>query len=222
LILQFFNICFIFPLICAVGIYVNHSTRLLAMFGARSLFHVDAGFFFHFLRTQGAMAFILTELVGPGLVSPDLANGAFDLKGSFYVAWIEISGGGGNTERGLESGDAGNAVYFTRLDLNAQGAIVPLGHDVQAPVHAIGEVDVGMTGGTVENLVAGRAPPPGGVARRVVRPDVGLRLHDGAAARPPGRDTHQPMAEQLRGHGLGSWLVERPGQRSTGASPASE
>jgi ABC-2 type transport system permease protein len=79
LVTAFFNICFLFPLICAVGIYVNHSTRLLAMFGARSLFDVDAGFFFHFLRVQGSLAFILTTLVGPGLVSPDLANSALPL-----------------------------------------------------------------------------------------------------------------------------------------------
>ena len=75
----FFVICFFFPLLCAVGIYVNHSARLLAMFGVRSLFAVDAGFFFHFLNTQGVMAFILTALVGPGLISPDLANSALPL-----------------------------------------------------------------------------------------------------------------------------------------------
>lgn len=79
LLTAFFVTCFLFPLICAVGIYINHSTRLLAMLGARSLFDVDAGFFFHFLRAQGAMAFILTALVGPGLVSPDLANSALPL-----------------------------------------------------------------------------------------------------------------------------------------------
>jgi ABC-2 type transport system permease protein len=76
---MFFVICFFFPLLCAVGIYVNHSARLMAMFGARSLFNVDAGFFFEFLRVQGSMAFILTALVGPGLVSPDLANSALPL-----------------------------------------------------------------------------------------------------------------------------------------------
>ncbi len=79
LLTAFFVTCFFFPLICAVGIYINHSTRLLAMLGARSHFDVDAGFFFHFLRAQGSMAFILTALVGPGLVSPDLANSALPL-----------------------------------------------------------------------------------------------------------------------------------------------
>jgi len=79
LLTSFFYACFIFPLTCAAGIYVNHSTRLLVMFGVRSLFDVDAGFFFQFLRVQGSLAFILTALVGPGLVSPDLANNALPL-----------------------------------------------------------------------------------------------------------------------------------------------
>jgi ABC-2 type transport system permease protein len=79
LLTSFFVACFIFPLSCAVVIYVNHNLRLLAMFGVRALFDVDASFFFHFLRVQGSLAFILTALVGPGLVSPDLANNALPL-----------------------------------------------------------------------------------------------------------------------------------------------
>ncbi len=75
----FFVICFFFPLICAVGIYVSHNASLLAIFGVRRLFDVDAGFFLYFLTTQKTMAFILTALVGPGLVSPDLANSALPL-----------------------------------------------------------------------------------------------------------------------------------------------
>jgi len=79
LLTSFFVACFIFPLSCAVLIYVNHNTRLLSMFGIRSLLNIDAGFFFHFLRVQGSLGFILTALVGPGLVSPDLANNALPL-----------------------------------------------------------------------------------------------------------------------------------------------
>jgi ABC-2 type transport system permease protein len=75
----FFATCFFLPSLYAVGIYVNHSMRLLAMAGERSLFDVDAGFFYHFLNAQGTMAFILTALAGPSLVSPDLANNALPL-----------------------------------------------------------------------------------------------------------------------------------------------
>jgi hypothetical protein len=62
----------------------------------------------------------------------DLARGVFDTAGSFYVAWHEESGSGGSTGQGVESGDPGNAVYFTRIDLAAGGGLKPLGHDVKA------------------------------------------------------------------------------------------
>jgi ABC-2 type transport system permease protein len=75
----FFVLCFFFPLGCALALYINHSQRLLAFFHASSLFAVDPSFFFHFLGVQGLLAFILTALVGPGLVSPDLVNNALPL-----------------------------------------------------------------------------------------------------------------------------------------------
>jgi ABC-2 type transport system permease protein len=40
---------------------------------------VDELFFSYGLRVQGALAFLLTALIGPGLVSPDLANNALPL-----------------------------------------------------------------------------------------------------------------------------------------------
>jgi hypothetical protein len=62
----------------------------------------------------------------------DLAIGTFDAAGSFYVAWLEATGSGGSTGQGLESGDTGNAIYFTRIDRASGGGLAPLGHDVQA------------------------------------------------------------------------------------------
>jgi len=77
--IAFFVLCFFYPLGCALALYINHNQRLLAMFGTSSFFAVDAKFFFHFQNVQGTLAFILTALVGPGLVSPDLANHALPL-----------------------------------------------------------------------------------------------------------------------------------------------
>lgn len=62
----------------------------------------------------------------------DLANGAFDDTGSFYVAWVEMAGSGGSTGQGLESGDPGNAVYAARFDLTGTGGAARAGPDVQA------------------------------------------------------------------------------------------
>ena len=75
----FFVLCFFYPLGCALALYINHNPRLLAMFETSSFFAVDGRFFFHFANVQGVMAFILTALVGPGLVSPDLTNHALPL-----------------------------------------------------------------------------------------------------------------------------------------------
>jgi ABC-2 type transport system permease protein len=72
----YFVLCFFYPLGCALALYMNHNQRLLALFHMSSFFAVDAKFFFHFLSVQSPLAFILTALVGPGLVSPDLANNA--------------------------------------------------------------------------------------------------------------------------------------------------
>ena len=78
-IVAYFAICFFYPLGCALALYMNHNQRLLAIFNLSSFFDVDATFFYHFMNVQGVMAFILTALVGPGLVSPDLANNALPL-----------------------------------------------------------------------------------------------------------------------------------------------
>ena len=76
---SYFALCFSYPLGCALALYANCNQRLLALFHASSFFDVDAGFFFHFLAVQGFLAFILTAFVGPGLISPDLANNALPL-----------------------------------------------------------------------------------------------------------------------------------------------
>jgi ABC-2 type transport system permease protein len=79
LLTAFFVICFFYPLGCAIAIYVNSNLRMLSLFSIHSLIDVDGHFFFTFLNVQLAMAFILTAFVGPGLISPDLANNALPL-----------------------------------------------------------------------------------------------------------------------------------------------
>ncbi len=78
---SFFVLCFVFPLLCLLGIYANeHLGSLSLLIGkAPSFLTVDGNFFYTFLNIQGAMAFLLTAFIGPGLVSPDLANGALPL-----------------------------------------------------------------------------------------------------------------------------------------------
>jgi ABC-2 type transport system permease protein len=79
LLTAYFVCCFFYPLGCAVAIYLNHNLSLLGLLNIRQALAIDAGFFLSFLGVQSGFAFILTAIVGPGLVSPDLANNALPL-----------------------------------------------------------------------------------------------------------------------------------------------
>ena len=73
--------CFFPPLILTLLAYLNHNTTLLLFLRQRkgTIFTVDGQFFLIFLQIQGAFAYVLTAFLGPGLVAPDLANGALPL-----------------------------------------------------------------------------------------------------------------------------------------------
>ena len=76
----FFVLCFFFPLLCLIGIYLAHNLSFLERYsGSSQLLTIDNKFFFVFITVQGVLAFMLTAFTGPGLISPDLANGALPL-----------------------------------------------------------------------------------------------------------------------------------------------
>lgn len=77
----FFIVCFIYPLISAILVYLHHNVNALAMLqiNVRELLPIDASFFSTFLEVQGIFAFLLTVLVAPPLISRDLANNALPL-----------------------------------------------------------------------------------------------------------------------------------------------
>ncbi|HVN20942.1 MAG TPA: ABC transporter permease [Dongiaceae bacterium] len=76
----FFVLCFFWPIICLMMIYLAHSASFLAKLGLPpELITIDNNFFLHFLSFQGVLAFLMTAFAGPGLISPDLANGALPL-----------------------------------------------------------------------------------------------------------------------------------------------
>ncbi len=75
-----FVVCFFYPLACLLMIYLAHSASFLQQLGLPAgVLTIDNKFFFHFISVQGGLAFILTAFAGPGLISPDLANGALPL-----------------------------------------------------------------------------------------------------------------------------------------------
>ena len=78
----FFIASFIYPLICALIIYVQHNASalgLLGVQGARGLISINVTFFMSLLGWQSMLALFLAAFIGPGLVSPDLANNALSL-----------------------------------------------------------------------------------------------------------------------------------------------
>jgi ABC-2 type transport system permease protein len=75
-----FVICFFYPLLCLLLVYLAHNLSFLQSLGAGSqIVKIDNKFFLLFMQVQGVLAFVLTAFAGPGLISPDLANGALAL-----------------------------------------------------------------------------------------------------------------------------------------------
>ena len=75
-----FVVCFFYPLACLLLIYLAHSASFLQQLGVPAgVLSIDNKFFFNFITVQGVFAFLLTAFAGPGLISPDLANGALPL-----------------------------------------------------------------------------------------------------------------------------------------------
>ncbi|HEX7178007.1 MAG TPA: hypothetical protein VF240_22300 [Pyrinomonadaceae bacterium] len=76
-----FCLCFIYPLVAAILIYLHHNSNAIALLqiDLRELLPINASFFQYFVEVQCWFAFILTVLVGPVLVSRDLANNGLPL-----------------------------------------------------------------------------------------------------------------------------------------------
>jgi ABC-2 type transport system permease protein len=74
-----FVLCFFYPLACVLIIYLSHRLTLPESLGSGPFVKIDNEFFLYFMTVQGALAFVLTAFTGPGLISPDLANGALPL-----------------------------------------------------------------------------------------------------------------------------------------------
>lgn len=75
-----FVVCFFYPIACLLMIYMAHNLSFLHLMGVpEGAFSIDNKFFFAFMSVQGVFAFLLTAFAGPGLISPDLSNGALPL-----------------------------------------------------------------------------------------------------------------------------------------------
>ncbi len=79
-----FALCYVCPLVYVALIYLRHNAGALMAFDttasqiARDL-PIGGGFFYAFVNIQTSLAFLLTVIIGPVLISRDLANNALPL-----------------------------------------------------------------------------------------------------------------------------------------------
>ena len=91
LVTTIFILCFIYPLIATILVYLHHNVNAIAMLQINvvELLPIDASFFRTFLEIQGSFSFILTVLVAPPLISRDLSNNALPLYLSRPLSRVE-------------------------------------------------------------------------------------------------------------------------------------
>jgi ABC-2 type transport system permease protein len=79
--LMFLATCALYPVGGAGFIYIAHNLSFLQALnvGGGQFLEVNEKFFVYFCNFQGALAYLLTAIVGPSLVSPDLTNNAMPL-----------------------------------------------------------------------------------------------------------------------------------------------
>src|ERR1041385_5476941 len=78
----FFIASFIYPLVSALIIYVRHNASALTLLGAQGadrFISINVVFFMSLLGWQSIVALFLAAFIGPGQISPDLANDALAL-----------------------------------------------------------------------------------------------------------------------------------------------
>lgn len=76
-----FVVCFVPPLVFATIIYLHHNAAALAIFGisGADIIPINGMFFSVFTGIQTSLAFIFTVIIGPVLISRDLANNGLPL-----------------------------------------------------------------------------------------------------------------------------------------------
>jgi ABC-2 type transport system permease protein len=78
----FMLVSLIDPLVCALLIYTRHNASILKLINveaASKIISINVTFFMSLLGWQSMLALFLAAFVGPGLVSPDLANNGLAL-----------------------------------------------------------------------------------------------------------------------------------------------
>jgi len=104
LLLGFYIVGFLFPLVDLIVLYLSHNPTFLARLRVTHFFAINRYYFFTFVHYQCFVAFLFTAFAAPGLIAPDLANGGLALYlarpfsraeyllGKIAVLWVLLSG----------------------------------------------------------------------------------------------------------------------------------
>ncbi len=95
LLVAFYVLCFVPLVVAASLIYLQYSAEALASMRIRALavVQIDAVFFGGLFRIQTFLAFLLVTFIGPGLITPDVANNALPLYLSKPLSRMEYVAG---------------------------------------------------------------------------------------------------------------------------------
>jgi len=76
-----YALCFVMPLVITILIYLHHNVTALAVFqmNAAGLIPINGNFFQIFIGAQSGLAFLMTVIIGPVLISRDLSNNGLPL-----------------------------------------------------------------------------------------------------------------------------------------------
>ncbi|NBO65258.1 MAG: hypothetical protein EBU88_10525, partial [Acidobacteria bacterium] len=76
-----YALCFVMPLVFTILIYLHHNVTALAVFqmNAAGLIPINGNFFQIFIGAQSGLAFLMTVIIGPVLISRDLSNNGLPL-----------------------------------------------------------------------------------------------------------------------------------------------
>ena len=77
----YFALCFVYPVIASIIIYLHHNVNALAIFElpVDEIIPINNTFFYYITAVQARFAFVLALFVGPSLIAADLANNALPL-----------------------------------------------------------------------------------------------------------------------------------------------
>src|SRR5947209_121310 len=81
------------------------------------------------------------------------------------------------------------------------------GDDVQHVVHAVDQIDVGVTAASEHNL-GSRCAPLGCVTRQIVRPDVCLGFYNAGTQKSVISSTNENLADQRLGQSFGAGIIK--------------